>query len=284
MAIITFWSNTNNQTGQTMSAVAVATNMAIEHNYKILLISTQYNDDSLELCFGNQNKNKNLINKLVKNPNVGMDNGIEGLSKIANSGKLEPEIIQNYTNVVLKERLEILYGFQDREDKNFLEDYLKVKDQYKDIINDANKFYDMVIVDLKKGLTDDISKNILQISDVIVYNVEQKIVKLNDFLELKPKLLNITNKNNIILNIGRLDEQSKYSIKNISRYLKMQSDITTIPYNTLFFEASGEEKIVDLFLKIRKISQTDKNAIFIKQVQNTVENILYKIKEVQMKI
>lgn len=41
MAIITFWSKSKKETGQTMSAVAVATSMAIEHNYKILLISTR---------------------------------------------------------------------------------------------------------------------------------------------------------------------------------------------------------------------------------------------------
>lgn len=41
MAIITFWSNTKKETGQTMSIAAVATCMAIEHNYKILLVSTR---------------------------------------------------------------------------------------------------------------------------------------------------------------------------------------------------------------------------------------------------
>lgn len=41
MAIITFWSNTKKETGQSMSIAAVATSMAIEHNYKILLVSTR---------------------------------------------------------------------------------------------------------------------------------------------------------------------------------------------------------------------------------------------------
>ena len=41
MAIITFYSNSKKETAQTMSIAAVATSMAIEHNYKILLISTR---------------------------------------------------------------------------------------------------------------------------------------------------------------------------------------------------------------------------------------------------
>lgn len=51
MAIITFCSNETKETGQTMSLAATAAYMAIEHNYKILVISTDFNDLSLENCF-----------------------------------------------------------------------------------------------------------------------------------------------------------------------------------------------------------------------------------------
>ena len=51
MSIITFWSNDNIETGQTMSMAAVATHMAIEHNYKILMIDTANNDKTLEDAF-----------------------------------------------------------------------------------------------------------------------------------------------------------------------------------------------------------------------------------------
>ena len=65
MSIITFWSNTKKQTAQTMSLAAIATSMAIEHNYKILIISTIYNDDTLELCFGDLNNNKKILNEFI---------------------------------------------------------------------------------------------------------------------------------------------------------------------------------------------------------------------------
>lgn len=283
MAIITFWNNAKKQTGQTMSIAAIASIMAIEHNYKILLISTQYNDDTLECCFGEQEKNRKLLNKLVVNANTAMDNGIEGLSRVANSGKITPEVIQNYTHVVYRNRLEILYGYKNLENKSFEEEYLKTKDSYREIIQNANKYYDIVLVDLNQGMNDDVVKPILNISDVIVYTIEQKMNMINDFLKQKEEI-DCKKKNNIILNIGRFDECSKYSVKNISRYSGLKKDITVIPYNTLFFEASGEEGVADLFLKIRNVSETDKNATFVKQIKNTVENIIYKLQEVQMKI
>ena len=37
MAIIAFWSEEKNETGQTLSMVALSTYMAIQHNYKIAI-------------------------------------------------------------------------------------------------------------------------------------------------------------------------------------------------------------------------------------------------------
>ena len=45
MSIITFWNDGKEQTGKTLSMAAIATYMAIEHNYKILVISTGHKED-----------------------------------------------------------------------------------------------------------------------------------------------------------------------------------------------------------------------------------------------
>lgn len=51
MAIVSFWNNSKKETGQTYSAVAIATEMSIEHNYRILEISTGFQDKTTERCF-----------------------------------------------------------------------------------------------------------------------------------------------------------------------------------------------------------------------------------------
>ena len=51
MSIVTFWNNGKEQNGKTLSVVSIATYMAIEHNYKILVVSTGFNDESLNNCF-----------------------------------------------------------------------------------------------------------------------------------------------------------------------------------------------------------------------------------------
>jgi len=58
MAIISFWSGDNKESGQTLSAAAVATLMALEHNYRVLLIDATFSDDTLERCFWKINAKK----------------------------------------------------------------------------------------------------------------------------------------------------------------------------------------------------------------------------------
>ena len=283
MPIVTFWSSTKKQTGQTMSLVAIATSMAIEHNYKILVISTKYNDNTLELCFGSVHKNKALLKKLVKNPGMEVDNGIEGLAKMAYSNRMTPETIQNYTHVIFKNRLEILYGYQELKNTPNREEYLKIKEKYKDIISNASKFYDLVFVDLDKEREDEMVKEILRISNVTVINVEQRIDMINNFNDLMGQEIPF-NKKGVILNIGRFESFSKYSVKTISRYTGIKKNISVIPYNTLYFEAASEENVADLFLKIRRVNEIDRNATFVKEVKQAAEKIVYKLQELQMRI
>ena len=65
MSVITFWNKGKEQVGKTLSMVAIATYMAIEHNYKILMITTSYKDKTIDNCFWEkeaENKRKTFGN------------------------------------------------------------------------------------------------------------------------------------------------------------------------------------------------------------------------------
>ena len=155
MSIVTFWNDDREQSGRTLTSVAVATRMAMERNFKILLLSTSFNDPTMKNCFWGNEIQRNLKLFSGKNNNIAVENGIEGLSKLATSNKLTPEIITDYTKVIFKERLEVIGGFVGVKDKtqeeNFL-DYNRLQECYIDIIRMANLHYDMVLVDLDKSL------------------------------------------------------------------------------------------------------------------------------------
>lgn len=278
MSIVTFWSNGKEQTGKTLSIAAIATYMAIEHNYKILIIATGDDDKILNNCFWEERKKKRNLGLFGPNTNIAMEEEIVGLSKVMKSNRLTAEDIPNYTKTVFKERLEILQGVSGGS-----MDYDNLRQLYPDIINLANRYYDLVFVDLDNELGEDLANKILGNSNLIVANISQRLTSINRFMELK-KEKPILNTNKTVLLIGRFDRHSKYTVKNIARYMKEKNRAITIPYNTLFFEAAEEGKVPDLFLKIRSVDEDDRNGFFLAELKRASENIIYRLQNSAMKI
>lgn len=278
MSIVTFWSNGREQTGKTLSIAAITTHMAIEHNYKILVISTAYKEDTLDRCFWEERKIKRNLGLFGPNTSIAMEEGIVGLIKIMNSNKLSPENITNYTKIIFKDRLEILPSF-----KGAITEYKELVKYYPDIINLANNYYDLVFIDLDMNMDKEVSDIILANSNLVVANLSQRLKSINKFMEIREEIPILNSKKSLIL-IGRYDKFSKYTVKNISRYMREKNKVSTIPYNTLFFEACEEAKVPDLFLRLRKVDEEDRNNFFISEVRRVSENIIYRLQDLQMKM
>ena len=278
MAIITFRSNELKETGQTLSMVAVATQMAIEHSYKILIVSTNFKDQTLENCFWELNKLNNA-NNVSEKAKVGVDSGVEGLIKVLVSNRTSTEIIKNYSRTVLKDRLDILLSPVTQDYK----EYTQICENYQEILKMANRYYDLVFVDLTNRMNEEQAQNIINVSDVIIFNITQRLKNINDFMELK-ETDEFYRRKNVMLLLGRYDAHSKYNVKNVTRYMKEKKQILAIPYNTLYFEACSEGKVIDYFLRLKNIDENDRNHIFVSEITRANTSILYKLQELQMKI
>lgn len=278
MAIITFRSNELKETGQTLSMVAVATQMAIEHSYKVLIVSTNFKDQTLENCFWELNKLNNT-NNVSEKAKVGVDSGVEGLIKVLVSNRTSTEIIKNYSRTVLKDRLDILLSPVTQDYK----EYTQICENYQEILKMANRYYDLVFVDLTNRMNEEQAQNIINVSDVIIFNITQRLKNINDFMELK-ETDEFYKKKNVMLLLGRYDAHSKYNVKNVTRYMKEKKQILAIPYNTLYFEACSEGKVIDYFLRLKNIDENDRNHIFVSEITRANTSILYKLQELQMKI
>lgn len=276
MSIVTFWNNGKEQTGKTLSLAAICTYLAIEHNYKILVISTGYQDQSLDNCFWEQKaKVKKSLGLFGPNTSIAMEEGISGLIKMMKSNKLSPNQITNYTKIILKDRLEILPTFKgDRSEYNDIRTY------YPEIIHLANEYYDLVFVDVDKQVQDEIEETILTNSNLIVANLSQRLTSINTFVELREQRT-ILKSRKVLLLIGRYDKFSKYNIKNVSRYLGEKNKVSTIPYNTLFFEACEEARVPDLFLNLKRTGEDERSNFFIGEVKRTVDNIIYRLEDLR---
>lgn len=282
MSIVSFYNNNVEQTGKTMSIAAIATFMSIEHNYRILIISTTNKEDNLKRCFWEEKKKRRNLGIFGPNANLEVQNGVEGLTRIIRSNKITPDIITNYTKVVFKDRLEVLLGSNQAESNS--PELQNLEQLYPEIIKSANQYYDLVFVDLDENVDEETKKTILEISDVTVVNLSQRLRSVNNFAENRENTKSIQDRKRLIL-VGRYDKYSKYNSKNITRYLGEKNQVLTVPYNTLFMEAAEEAGVPDLFLKFRKLTNAeDINGFFISEVKRASENIIYRLQDLQMKL
>lgn len=277
MAVITFWTEIEKEIGQTSSAIAVATQMAMEHNCKILLLTTN-NCNELKGAFWKKSeelKRQGLFSSLRQPTQVGLNSGMAGIMMAMASNRLMPEQITNYTKTVFKGRLEVLAGAEVNE-----EEYQKeVLPCYPDLIRKASQYYDYVIVDLNKERCRTVDE-ILKDSDIIAYGINQKNGNLEIYMNSNENGY-LKEKNNVVSYIGRYDRFSKYSTKNITRTLRTKK-ISVIPYNTLFAESCDEGVAAEYFMKMTTVAGPDRNVDFINDVRAFVDAILYKEQELKM--
>ena len=286
MSVITFVNNLEEETGKTMSLVAIATHMAINNNNRILIISTTNKEDKINSCYFEEQEAKKMRLGILGNRTSAIDSesGIEGIAKIARSNKLTPELITNYTKVVFKDRLEIILGADKSKRPLTEEEDKEITEEYINLISVARMYYDKVFVDLDSNLSEEIRQRIVDSSDLVIVNTSQNFNSLRKLKEKKENSELLQSPKTLIL-VGRYDKFSKYNVKNISRYLEERNQVLTIPYNTLYFEAANEAGVPDLFLRFKKISDSDdRNALFALEVKRAAENIIYRLQELQTRM
>lgn len=277
MPVITFWSNNEKSIGQSIAASVAATVMAIEHNYKVLLISADFNNNVIEESFGAQESNKEILKSLVKRQQVNLESGINGLLKLAESNRVTPEVIHDYTKIVFNNRLELLYSPLEVDENQKKGTMQKLKN----IIINASRYYDQVIVDLRKGLEYSEQVEILDSSDVIVANVDQKMKNIEEFFYSE-----IFNKihHKIIWNICRHDKDSKYNIKNLSRTIFKKQVVCQTNYNTLILDVAQEGNLAELMLRFRSIKEDEETVEFMKKINELNEAILLRYQELRTRM
>ena len=178
----------------------------------------------------------------------------------------------------------MLFRSDEKKKNTSTEEDREIAEEYINLISVARMYYDKVFVDLDDNLSEEIRQKIVDTSDLVIVNTTQNFNSLKKLKEKKEEDQLLQSPRTLIL-IGRYDKYSKYNVKNVSRYLNEKNQVLTIPYNTLYFEATNEAGVPDLFLKFRKISDSeDRNAIFAEEVKRAAENIIYRLQELQARM
>lgn len=263
MAVITFWGATKKQTNQTAAVIASALQMAIDRNLKILIVDASFQSKEIKSAFSEREETKKSLFNLNSNlGKVDISSGIEALLSAVASNKTSPEIIKNYTIPLLSGRLDVLYGMKTMDKTVFDNSLIK----FKEMLSIANQYYDLIYVDLQKGEKTVAINEILKLSDIIVYPLEQRLGQIEEFEKIWNQDENFKGKLKIIPLITREDRFSKYNCDNISRKLGVRPRIPSMTYNTLFMEAMQEGKVLELFFNLNNQVITYRNNYFIQTI------------------
>ena len=267
MPIVAFWSTEDSaQLCTTATVAAVAMMLTIRGKYRTLVTQTHYSDMSLENSFFNPDKKAKFDTS---------DTGIDALDRLLRSNKLAPENIPNYATPIMRNgMLELLYGTF----KNDKDSYSRILETMPIIVDYANQFYDIVLVDLNKGVDSSEVNSILQNSDLIVFNMSQNKTILKKSMN-SLKSLKVLQEKPVIPVLGRFDRYSTFNEKNISRTYNYKKKIYTIPYNTRFFDSCNEGIVDKFFIEFANADiGTDRNGFFISEVAQLTDAIIEVIK------
>ena len=279
MAIVSFWSGHKKASGQTLSMLATATQMSIQHNMRCLVVDATFDDDTVERAYWSVKGKKNIAQTLNQGK-LDIASGAEGLVSAVASNKTSPDIVANYTKVVFKNRLDILLGLKTK----IIEEHEKSLMLYKDLLNAANKYYDLVFVDVSKTLKRDTTRAILENSHIKMYTMPQNMKIIEEYM-IAMKSQNILQKGNVLPMLSNSDEASKYNVNNVTKYIGEKKKICCIPHSFQFMEAASEAGVANFFLKTRlSTTSNDPNSIFVKTVDETCEKIISKLQELQLKV
>lgn len=255
MAIVAFWSLNNRKTSQTTSMTAAAVQMAIEKNYKILMIDSNFHTDAMSKALEDNSRTERLKRRLNLGK-VDISSGAEGLMQAASTNRIAPEVIKNFTKPIFNKRLDFLGTLQTGDRK----EYERLLPFYLDIIAVADKYYDLVYIDLEKTLGNEVTRKILEKADIIVCCFEQNMKEIDAFRNIwgvDP----LFPKNKTIPLLTREDRFSKYNSDNVARYIGQRPGrgICSIVYNTMLMEKMQEGAVADFLIQLKLMGASKRN-------------------------
>lgn len=253
--------------GVTSATAALATFIGFEYDVRTLVSQPQRTDGDMERFF---NKTISQYNRQFFA--IG-GLGLDSLERVAKSSKLERDSVKNYTLMVERNRLDLLWGSErlNRPQPSSIESVNM-------IFRMAAEYYGISLLDARSEQENEVSNSLIKEADLVIVCVNQNVSVLEKYfdaqqnqwpeaLQEKPHLLLMT----------QYDPLSKYKIKNIANKYKFKHPILTIPYNTSFKDHMNDGDIKGFFARNRYISSNNENYYFIQEVGRAAKTILHEI-------
>lgn len=230
--IVSFWSPVHGQCGQTFNAVSLATYIATNYGIKTLIMNSQQEKNNLETAFFEKNISSDEL--------LFDESGIDAIDRLAVTRQLSSENFKDYTKNLITDRLDILMGTSKKSETS----YKNMATTMPYILACAKKVYDLIIIDVNSGDLFDITRKVLEGSDVCVINLNQNLELLKCYFKKDTYNLEINNK---IYLLGNYEKKSLYSKKFISRMYGLDK-VFAVHRNVLAMDFYNKNSIIRYFM------------------------------------
>lgn len=258
--IVSFWSPVHGQCGQTFNSVSFATYIATNYGIKTLIMHSQQEKNNLETAFYEK---KTSSDELLFD-----ESGIDAIDRLAVTRQLSADNFKDYTKNLITDRLDILVGTSKKSETS----YKNMATTMPYILACAKKVYDLVIIDINSGDLFDITRKVLEVSDISVINLNQNLELLKSYFNKDIYNLEINNK---IYLLGNYEKNSIYSKKFISRMFGLDK-VFAVHRNTLAMDFYNKNSIIRYFMT--NFTDNTDDYEFLMDLKTLSEEIIRKMK------
>ncbi|MDU2243027.1 MAG: hypothetical protein E7E23_20900 [Paenibacillus sp.] len=257
---IVFWSPVPGQTGNTTNLIAVAALLGLEYSSRIVL-------------FGHlQSRRAAVEQALIKRRSEDMlaftaDSGIDALARLAQNGKLSPEMIRDYTLPLLQERLDLLPG-SNKADKALI---MGMKDMLATLLDSAKRYYDLTLIDGGSGVGSGWTQLLLQNADLVIVSLNQNRFVLERFFRHREDWLK---GKKLLFVLGQYDRDSALTAKNMVRKYRVKMPIYPVPHQAGFMDAAQEGRAIDFLFRNRNVPRDHAHHAFMQCVRALAQAII----------
>lgn len=262
---ITFWSPVHGQAKTTSNMIAIAIFSTILYEQNNMIMQTNFNFNNLELpLVGTHTK--------VVGEYFNGDIGIDALSRSIKSEPLNKEVIHNCSISMLNQGLNLLPGTTKLNREHYEDKLIPV---LPGILRSIEENYDIIFIDTNSGMSDEITKRVIQMSDIVVVNLCQSKAVLEEYFNNNP-FEEINNK--LFYLLGNYDKKSKYSVTNIKRIYKnfIKNNIAVIPYYTKYMDSISSGNAISFMESCLENDKTEENKFFTESIKKASVKILEK--------
>ncbi len=267
--IVAFYAPMHGQCAVSSNTLSIASVMALLYDVKILILQSHFDMNNMEALVVRKPKT-------IDDMDILDDYGMDSLIRNMNLEQINKKMIENSCYSFVNDRIHLLPGTKEVNREMF--EYSMDK-TIVDVMEEANKHYDYVFIDVNSG-RNQITEKILTYSDMVAVNLSQNPQVIDHFFER-----NTIDLKKVIYLLGNYDRRSRFTVTNITLLYSQinKKDVAAIEYCVAFRDAIWNASVLKFFRKNLNCRKKDKNYGYIQSVKDAARLIMRKAGDKRVK-